>query len=320
MVAVSVVVPTHDRPDLLAQTLRSVVLQHDVDLEVIVVDDGSPRGQVEAIVAALDDDRIHVLRSDRPQGVSSARNRGVSQARAPWLAFCDDDDLWAPDKLREQLGAADDGWPAWVYTGSVNVNEAGRVVGGRLPLPPPQVVALLPRRNVVPGGGSAVLVHRRLLDQAGPFDRRLHNTEDWDLWVRLSRLRAPRYVPAPMVGYRVHSGGSSLVTTQILQGAEEVERRYGGPLDRVTLYRHLGRLSARAGRRGEALRWFARAALRSREYRRDGLVRDATELLGERTRLFGRRLHLPRPTSDPPDPALARYLSDAQKWLDRLAR
>ena len=148
----------------------------------------------------------------------------------------------------------DDAWPGWVYTGSVNVNEAGRVVGGTLPLPPSQVVALLPRRNVVPGGGSGVLVHRRLLDRAGPFDLRLHNTEDWDLWVRLSRLETPRRVPAP-------AGRATGSTAQAPRwspgrscvGAEEIERRYGGPLDRVTLYRHLGRLCgtrpAGAGRR-----------------------------------------------------------------------
>src|SRR5215207_10128909 len=284
MAAVSVVVPTHDREHFLRETLRSVLRQRHVDLEVVVVDDGSPPGQVEAVVAAV----------------------------------CDDDDLWAADKLAEQLAAAGAGWRGWVYTGAVNVNEAGRVVGGRPPLPPEEVAALLPERNAVPGGGSAVMVHRELLERAGPFDTGLHNTEDWDLWVRLSRLELPRWVAAPMVGYRVHGRGSSLVTAQILRGAEEIERRYGGPLDRVTLYRHLGRLSARAGRRGEAMRWYARTAARSADYARGGLLPDAAGLLGERVRRVGRRVRLPGP--DPaaaPDPALEAYLARAQEWLDR---
>jgi glycosyltransferase involved in cell wall biosynthesis len=318
MAAVSVVVPTHDREHFLRQTLRSVLRQRQVDLEVVVVDDGSPAGQVEAVVAAARDDRVRVLRNEVAQGVSAARNRGVIAAQGCWVAFCDDDDLWAADKLAEQLAAAGDGWPGWVYTGAVNVNEAGRVVGGRLPLPPEQVAALLPRRNTVPGGGSAVLVHRALLDRAGLFDLRLHNTEDWDLWVRLSRLELPRRVPAPLVGYRVHGRGSSLVTKQILRGAEEIERRYGGPLDRATLYRHLGRLSARAGRRGEAMRWYARTAARSADYARAGLLPDITELLGERARRVGRRVRLRGPDAAvAPDPALAAYLAQAQEWLDR---
>jgi len=318
MPAVTVVVPTHDRERFLGQTLRSVLRQREVDLEVVVVDDGSPPGQVEDVVAVAGDDRVRVLRNDVAEGVSAARNRGVAAADGRWVAFCDDDDLWAAEKLRLQLVAAGDRWPGWVYTGAVNVNEAGRIVGGRPPLPPERVAASLPGRNAVPGGGSAVLVHRVLLDRAGPFDTGLHNTEDWDLWVRLSRLELPRWVPAPLVGYRVHGSGSSLVTKQILRGAEEIERRYGGPLDRVTLYRHLGRLSARGGRRGEAMRWYARTGLRSARYCRGDLRRDALDLAGERGRRLGRRLHFPPPRSAAPDPAVAAYLSQAQQWLDRL--
>jgi glycosyltransferase involved in cell wall biosynthesis len=318
MVAVTVIVPTRDRVHFLSQTLRSIRLQHAVDLEVVVVDDGSPPGQVEAVVAALQDDRFRVLRNTTAQGVSAARNRGIAAARGAWVACCDDDDLWSGDKLRRQLDAAGDAWAGWVYTGAVNVNEAGKVVGGRPPLPPSQVVALLPQRNVVPGGGSAVLVHRRLLDRAGPFDPRLHNTEDWDLWVRLSQLDTPRRVAAPLVGYRVHGAGSSLGTSEILVGAEEIERRYGGPLDRVTLYRHLGRLCARAGRHVEALRWFARTARLSADYRRSMLLSDVAELLGE-TRVPVIRRWLRHAMSAPRDPALAAYLSEAQAWIDRLA-
>jgi glycosyltransferase involved in cell wall biosynthesis len=316
MPAVSVVVPTHDREGFLSQTLTSVLRQRDVDLEVVVVDDGSRAGLVPAVAAAARDDRVRVVRHEVAQGVSAARNRGVAAARGRWVAFCDDDDLWAPDKLRAQLAAAGAGWQGWVYTGAVNVDETGRVVGGRLPLPPAEVAALLPGRNAVPGGGSAVLVHRTLLERAGPFDTRLHNTEDWDLWVRLSRQALPRWVPAPLVGYRVHGGGSSLLTRQIVRGAEEIERRYGGPLDRVTLYRHLGRLSARGGRRGEAIRWYARTALRSGRYRRSGLPVDVLDLAGRRGQRLGRRLRLP--PEAPPDPALAAYLAEAQDWLDQL--
>ena len=316
---VSVVVPTHDRERFLAQTLRSVLRQRDVDLEVIVIDDGSPPGQVPAVVAALGDDRVRVLRNEVAHGVSAARNRGVTAARGRWLAFCDDDDVWAADKLAEQLAVTGDGWQGWVYTGAVNVNEAGRVVGGRPPLPPDEVAALLPARNAVPGGGSAVMVHRELLERAGPFDTGLHNTEDWDLWVRLSRLELPRWVAAPMVGYRVHGRGSSLVTAQILRGAEEIERRYGGPLDRVTLFRHLGRLAARAGRRGEAMRWYARTALRSGRRWPTGLAGEALDLAGPRGRRLGRRLRLPAAASAAPDPEVASYLSAAQEWLDRMS-
>src|ERR687898_2985729 len=93
---VSVVVPTHDRPRLLMQTLGSILRQQAVDFEVIVVDDGSRDGTAE-VVSWLGDARVRLLRHDRSKGVSAARNTGIAAAHGEWLAFCDDDDLWAPN-------------------------------------------------------------------------------------------------------------------------------------------------------------------------------------------------------------------------------
>src|SRR6476620_3195330 len=95
---VSVIVPTHNRVRLLPLTLQSVLWQQGVQLEVIVVDDASA-ADVRGTVEALDDPRVRVLRQELPQGVCMARNRGVAEAGGSWVAFVDDDDLWAPDKL-----------------------------------------------------------------------------------------------------------------------------------------------------------------------------------------------------------------------------
>ena len=165
---VSVVVPTHNRSGLLAQTLHSVLWQRGVDLEVLVVDDGSTDDTAE-VVAALGDPRVRLLRHATPRGVSAARNRGVAAASGRWLAFCDDDDLWAPDKLARQLAAAQQTGRSWVYVGEVHVDLGRQVVGGGPPLPPERLMARLPRANVVPGGCSGVLVRRDALGRGeGP--------------------------------------------------------------------------------------------------------------------------------------------------------
>src|SRR3954469_4879731 len=114
---VSVVVPTRNRSRLLAATLRSVLRQRAVDLEVIVVDEGST-DDTGAVIAGLRDPRIRIVRHDVPRGVSRARNRGAEEARGDWVAFVDDDDLWAPDKLARQVQAALAAGRDWVYTGS----------------------------------------------------------------------------------------------------------------------------------------------------------------------------------------------------------
>src|SRR5262245_33388702 len=139
---VSVVIPSHNRRRLLERTLRSVLAQAAGDLEVVVVDDGSTDGTRDA--AGLDP-RVVILRNDIPAGVGSARNQGIAAARGEWIAFCDDDDLWSPDKLMRQLAAADDAGAQWVYGGDVNVDDGLRVLSGGPPPDPDTVLALLPR-------------------------------------------------------------------------------------------------------------------------------------------------------------------------------
>ena len=129
---VSVIVPTRNRSALLATTLRTVVRQRDVDLEVIVVDDGST-DDTGGVVAALDDPRVLLIRCPPPGGVSAARNVGAAEAHGEWLAFLDDDDLWAPDKLACQLRAAREAGRDWVYGGAVVIERWGTHHAGTAP-------------------------------------------------------------------------------------------------------------------------------------------------------------------------------------------
>ena len=131
--AASVVIPTRNRANLLALTLRSVLRQRDVDIEVVVVDDGDGP-ETAALVNALQDARVRLIRNSEPRGECGARNCGVAAAQREWVAFCDDDDLWAPDKLSAQLVAAADEHAAWVYAGHVEVDLHLRVLSGS---PPP---------------------------------------------------------------------------------------------------------------------------------------------------------------------------------------
>ena len=96
---VSVVIPTRNRTALLAMTLRSVLRQRDVTLEVIVVDEAASTDDTGARLAAIRDPRLRVIHHDAPRGLPAARNHGAEEARGEWLAFIDDDDLWAPDKI-----------------------------------------------------------------------------------------------------------------------------------------------------------------------------------------------------------------------------
>lgn len=263
MPEISVVIPTRSRSGLLVRTLKSVLGQIGVDLEVVIADDGSEDDTVAA-VSALGDPRIRVVQHSRPRGVSAARNLGMSHATGEWIAFLDDDDLWAPDKLREQIALAKAQRRNWAYCGVIVVDSALRVIAGG---PPPSAEAAcrrLPWRNTVPGGASNVLVRARLLDEVGQFDETLRRTEDWDMWIRLSLHGLPAVVTRPWVAYVIHETNSSRGIDEFPSELAVVEERYahlrnGGPADRAYVFRWMAWNSLRLGRQVSAIRSYARA-------------------------------------------------------------
>ncbi|MFC4351818.1 glycosyltransferase family 2 protein [Fodinicurvata halophila] len=100
MVAVSVVIPTCDRPDLLERALASVMGQSRAADEVIVVDNGRHPVRPERLPASV------ILLSLPPRvGASRARNAGAAQAGGDYVAFLDDDDAWMPDYLERIVDA-----------------------------------------------------------------------------------------------------------------------------------------------------------------------------------------------------------------------
>jgi glycosyltransferase involved in cell wall biosynthesis len=257
---VSVVVPTRDRSSLLLTTLRSALRQRGVELEVIVVDDGST-DDTPRVIDSLDKRRVRSIHHTTPLGPNAARNRGALESRGDWIAFLDDDDIWSPDKLVEQLKAAEKTGRNWVYAGSVNVNERLEIVHGLPPPPPEQVVIALSRQNPIPGGGSNVTIRRTTFTSAGGFNENLRTCEEWEFWLRLAAVGVPAWVPNPLVGYRTHAGNAILDVVALVQGARTIEQLHGTTIDWGLYHRWLAQLCIRAGRRGAALRQYLLAAL-----------------------------------------------------------
>ena len=99
---ISVIIPTYNRAALLKKAVDSVLAQHDVELELLVVDDGSTDNTAE-VMAGITDPRVRYLPQECNRGACAARNVGVREARGEYIAFQDSDDQWHPDKLARQL-------------------------------------------------------------------------------------------------------------------------------------------------------------------------------------------------------------------------
>jgi glycosyltransferase involved in cell wall biosynthesis len=265
---VSVVIPTHNRRDLLRSCLRGVMGQEDVDLEIIVVDDGSTDGTTE-LLQAIGDPRLRVIRHDVARGVAAARNTGIAAAHGQWVAFTDDDDLWAPSKLREQLEAGEARGAGFVYCGAVIFFDDSAAVIPDRPTPSPDEMrhAVL-EWNPLPGGASAQIAQTRLLRDVGGFDDELRLLADWDMWIRLAAVTSMAAVDKPLVAYRRHV--TNMVRGSYREHLHEFSRfvakhevatlEHGTEFDGVTFHSWLAHAQVLAGRPWDAVSIHLRAA------------------------------------------------------------
>lgn len=99
---VSVVVPTFNRAGMLKETVDAILAQTYTDFELIIVDNMSEDG-TQAYVTAITDPRVKYFRNANHGVIAANRNFGIRQARGVYVALCDDDDLWLPQKLERQV-------------------------------------------------------------------------------------------------------------------------------------------------------------------------------------------------------------------------
>ena len=275
---VGVVIPTRNRCELLRLALASVLEQRNVAVEVVVIDEASDDGTA-AMLTEYCEDRIRVIRNTRAQGPSAARNAGVAALTTEWIAFLDDDDVWAPDLLSAHLDAID-GRPsaAWSVSGCVAFSSFGtevdRLVGHRSMVETqlPRLCDLLRQENVVPVT-SGVVVWREVFIAVGGFDASLSVAEDWDLWIRLADHGTPALVDRGLVGYREPAWGQANLSANTLAmaaGRIEIRRRHRccGDGDARTAeadhHRYLARTALRTGLERRAMQHLVRAVWHSR--------------------------------------------------------
>ena len=203
----TIVIPTRDRPEWLPRTLLSALEQQETEAEIIVVDDGSITPVSERLTPEAHS-RIRVLRNPSSMGVARARNRGIDEARGEWIAFLDDDDVWAPDKLCRDLASVGDD-ADFAYSGGMTIDEQGEVL--QLFDAPPAGKQLhrgaLARTGQVPISMSNLLVRAELIRSIDGFDSEFSMMADWDLLIRLTAIGEGAATPEHLVGYTIHSGG-----------------------------------------------------------------------------------------------------------------
>jgi glycosyltransferase involved in cell wall biosynthesis len=255
---VTVVIPTRDRWRLLRATMASALAQEGVDLEVVLVDDGSETPLPDDL-PGRSDPRVRLLRNPSGRGPAPARNAGIAAARGSWIAFLDDDDLWAPHKLRVQVAAASETAAPFVYGAALIVDGEGEV---QRIAPAPSVHDLdrtLKDHCAIPAGASNVVASAEAVRKVGGFDEDLFHLADWDLWVRLRALGAPAVCEEPLVAYVQHRENMrALARRDVESELEQFDRKHlagqSPGASRAWVWRWIADGHRAAGRRWSAAR------------------------------------------------------------------
>lgn len=205
------------RPDWLRIAVEAALAETEVELELVVVDDGSPEPVAE-LLSWCRDPRLRVVRAEH-RGLAATRTRGLEEARAPYVRFIDADDavpLGSTPALLRMAGGREDliayGWtvvcdeelrPRWTMRSAVAGDARLACVTGGLTV---RVHAMLIPRTVA---------ERAVWDADNPV------AEDWDYTLQLLEHAevAPGEFPASY--YRRHGGGQ---TAQVDRGAEAAAR------------------------------------------------------------------------------------------------
>ena len=269
--SVGVVLPTRDRPGPLRIALAAVLgQQYPGRVRVVVVYD-----RAEPDLGLADGGRVRVAVNARTPGLAGARNTGIGLLDTDLVAFCDDDDVWLPGKLRAQVEALRARPGAEFATCGITVEFAGAAhprLAGR------DVVthADLVRSRMVMVHSSTYLVDAgALAGGLGLVDETIPDSqnEDWDLALRAARRQPLVNVDEPLV--RVAWGASSHYARQWQAKADSLRwmlarhpELAASPPGAARIYAQLAFAYACLGRRGEACRWAGRALRRNWHERR----------------------------------------------------
>lgn len=181
----SILLPTHNRADVLPFAIRSVLAQTIQDFELLVVGDGCTDDTAEAVLS-FDDPRIRWFDLPKAPGFGYAnRNVALRQARGNLIAFMAHDDLWLPDHLEISVSAFEDIAIEFTYTCPIWIDHHGAVTPYLFDLTEKETLGLFLHQlqNGIPASG---IIHRQsCFAKYGYWNDSLPKSGDVDLWIRI---------------------------------------------------------------------------------------------------------------------------------------
>lgn len=181
---VSVVLPIHDRANVLGRAIHSVLAQTDDDWELVIVDDGSS-DEPETVLMQFKDPRIRLIRHSENRGAPAARNTGMEAARGGLIAFLDSDDVWRHNRLAAQSTDFETSRAGAMVCGVQVITMDGTRLG--TPTLGDDPVARLANFESGVIHTSALMIKKSVVEQGIRFDERLPAYQEYDLLLQIAR-------------------------------------------------------------------------------------------------------------------------------------
>jgi glycosyltransferase involved in cell wall biosynthesis len=265
---VSVLLAVSNGERYLRAALESALRQTVSGLELLVVDDGST-DETPAILDAVSDTRLRVLRNDDRQGLATSLNRGLEEARGRYVARLDADDIALPRRLERQLQRMVSGSSVAVVGSAVLELDASGRPGGLHVMPAGAVSVRWASLFSSPFFHPSVLVDREVLETHGlRYDPEYLESEDYELWARLLGHADGDNLAQPLLLYRVHGGQAS-------QARRDLQREF----QRRVALREIGRVAPRLDPAHAELAWRVGAGLPVEGLRAEDAVEAYLDLL-----------------------------------------
>ncbi|RLA42285.1 MAG: hypothetical protein DRR42_23695 [Gammaproteobacteria bacterium] len=206
---VTVIVCAYQSGKEILPTLQSILAQSYTDFEFLIIDDASGDTTPD-VIRSIDDPRISLIENEKNLGVVGSRNKGIRMARGEFIAHCDHDDIWAPDKLTKQVAFLSDN-PDY---GLVSTNLT-KTIGGKTI-----------RQSDTVHKSHNFLRWSILLDSTFAHSAVLYRSEcvskhhlqyypeytfadDWDFFLQIAKVTKIACIPEPLVIYRLHEANWS---------------------------------------------------------------------------------------------------------------
>ena len=214
--------PSYNSANFIAESIKSIQNQSHPNWELLITDDCSEDNTIQIIEnIKKEDDRIKLFRSDKNQGSGKARNNSLKNSSGKFIAFCDSDDIWHPNKLKLQIKFLNDSDYAFTFSSYEIISEEGKIIGTkRVPNQVTYLSTLI--NNEI--GCLTVLYNREIVGDR--FMDKIRKRQDYLFWLIILRdIKRAGGITTSLAKYRLRNDSISRQKFALLKYNFQVYRK-----------------------------------------------------------------------------------------------